>query len=140
MGAFKATFVKFFLPFYLVIAAIALAVWGLQVVPDLLLGLVNVALVNIVFAFIFLRKLPFSAEINIKQGAGSILKGLLVLVVPGILGMLHFLTALLKGGKPVFGIYLNPNWLVLIFALISSAAFYLLYEKYRETPWARLES
>lgn len=138
MGAFKAAFVKFFLPFYLVIAVFALAVWGLKVAPDLLLGLVNVALINIVFAYIFLRKLPFATEINIKQGAGSILKGLLILVVPGFLGMLHFLTSLLRGGKPVLGIELNANWLVLVFALISGAAFYLLYEKYRETPWAAI--
>lgn len=140
MGAFKAAFVKFFLPFYLVIAAFALAVWGLKVLPDLLLGLVNVALVNIVFAFIYLRRLPFATEVNIKQGAGSILKGLLVLAVPGFLGMLHFFITLLKGGKPVFGISFNPGWLAMIFALLSAGAFYLLYEKYRETSWAQVES
>ncbi len=138
MGAFKAAFVKFFLPFYLVIVAFALAVWGLKVLPDLLLGLVNVALINIVFAYIFLRKLPFATEVNIKQGAGSILKGLLILVVPGFLGLLHFFTSLLRGGKPVFGIEFNANWLVLIFALLSGVAFYLLYEKYRETSWAMI--
>lgn len=140
MGAFKAAFVKFFLPFYLVIATFALAVWGVKVLPDLLLGLVNVALVNIVFAFIYLRRLPFATEVNIKQGAGSILKGLLVLAVPGFLGMLHFFITLLKGGKPVLGISFNPGWLAMIFALLSAGAFYLLYEKYRETSWAQVES
>lgn len=139
MGSFKAAFVKFFLPFYVVIAIFSLAVWGFSVVPDLLLGLVNVALVNIIFAFIFLRKLPFATEINVKQGAGGFLKGLMVLIVPGTLGMLHYATTLLRGGKPVFGIYLSANWLVMIFAMLSAAAFYLLQAKYRETSWEVLE-
>lgn len=139
MGAFKAAFVKFFLPFYLLIAAFALAVWGVKVVPDLLLGLVNVALINIIFAFIFLRKLPFATEMNVKQSAGNILKGLMILAVPGFLGFLHFLISLLREGKPVWGISLNANWLVLVFGLLSAAAFYLLYGKYRETSWERLQ-
>lgn len=126
MGAFKATLMKFFVPFYLVVAVFTLYMWGLKTLPDLLLGFVNVVLINLLFALIFLRKLPFSSEQNIKQTAGTFLRGLLVLIIPGLIGLGHYVVA-------------GEMWLVGIFALLSAAAFYLLYAKYRETTWAKLE-
>lgn len=126
MGAFKATLMKFFVPFYLVVVAFTLYMWGFKTLPDLVLGFVNVVLINLLFALIFLRKLPFSAEQNIKQSAGTFLRGLLILIVPGFIGMGHYFIA-------------GEIWLVGIFALLSAAAFYLVYMKYRETPWTRLE-
>lgn len=127
MGAFKATLVKFFMPFYVVVVVFTLYVWGPRTLPDLVLGFVNVVLINLFFALIFLRKLPFSAEQNVRQSAGTFIKGLLVLVIPGAIGMGHYAVA-------------GELWLVGIFVLLSAAAFYLLYMKYRETAWARLET
>ena len=126
MGAFKATLIKFFVPFYLVVAAFTLFMWGPKTLPDLVLGFVNVVLINLLFAQIFLRKLPFSSEQNIRQSAGTFLRGLLTLVIPGLIGLGHYVVA-------------GEMWLVGIFALLSVAAFYLLYAKYRETSWERLE-
>lgn len=126
MGAFKATLVKFFVPFYGVVAAFTLFTWGIKTLPDLALGFINVVLINLVFALVFLRKLPFSAEQNIKQSAGTFLRGLMTLIIPGGIGFGHFLVA-------------GELWLVGLFALLSIAAFYLVYMKYRETSWARLE-
>jgi hypothetical protein len=126
MGAFKATLMKFFLPFYLVVMAFTLYMWGPKTLPDLALGFVNVALINLLFALLFLRKLPFSSELNIKQTAGTFLRGLMVLIIPGLIGLGHYIVA-------------GEMWLVGIFALLSAAAFYLLYAKYRETPWAKLD-
>lgn len=127
MGAFKASLVKFFVPFYLLLSAFSLWVWGLKIMPDLILGFFNVIVINLAFAFIYLRRLPFSAELNIKQSAGTFIKGMLILIVPGVIGVGHYFIA-------------GYIWLVLIFGLMSFAALYLLYMKYRETGWAKLEA
>jgi putative effector of murein hydrolase LrgA (UPF0299 family) len=95
--------------------------------PDLVLGFFNVIVINLAFAFIYLRRLPFSAELNIKQSAGSFIKGILILIIPGVIGVGHYFIA-------------GYIWLVLIFGLMSFAALYLLYTKYRETGWAKLEA
>ena len=127
MGAFKASLLKFFVPFYLLLSAFSLWVWGLKIMPDLILGFFNVIVINLAFAFIYLRKLPFSAELNIKQSAGTFIKGMLILLVPGAIGVGHYFIA-------------GYIWLVLIFGLMSFAALYLLYTKYRETGWGKLEA
>lgn len=127
MGAFKASLAKFFVPFYLLLSAFSLWVWGLKIMPDLILGFFNVIVINLAFAFIYLRRLPFSAELNIKQSAGTFIKGMLILIVPGVIGVGHYFIA-------------GYIWLVLIFGLMSFAALYLLYTKYRETGWAKLEA
>ncbi|RPD42305.1 hypothetical protein [Chitinophaga barathri] len=134
MGAFKATLVKFFLPFYILIALFSISVWGFRIVPDLLLGLVNVVLINLVFAAIYLRKLPFSAQLNIKQGAGTFLKGLLILAIPGGIGFAHY--GLRFIGTDVSWAY---TVMVVFFGLISLSALYLLYMRYKETSWEKLE-
>lgn len=127
MGAFKASLVKFFVPFYLLLSAFSLWVWGIKIMPDLVLGFFNVIVINLAFAFIYLRKFPFSAELNVKQSAGTFIKGILILLVPGAIGVGHYFIA-------------GYIWLVLIFGLLSFAALYLLYTKYRETGWAKLEA
>jgi hypothetical protein len=127
MGAFKASLVKFFIPFYLLLSAFSLWVWGLKILPDLALGFFNVVAINLCFAFLYLRKFPFSAELNIKQSAGTFIKGMLILIIPGAIGVGHYFIA-------------GYIWLVAIFGLMSFAALYLLYTKYRETGWERLET
>jgi ABC-2 type transport system permease protein len=135
MGAFKATLVKFFLPFYIFIALFSLGVWGIKILPDLLLGFVNVVLINLLFASIYLRKLPFSSELNIKQGAGTFLKSLLILAIPGVIGFAHY--GLRFVGKDISWAYMV---MVIVFGLISSAILYLLYMRYKETGWEKLEA
>lgn len=127
MGAFKASLLKFFVPFYLFLSVFSLWVWGVKILPDLTLGFFNVIVINLAFAFLYLRRLPFSAELNIKQSAGTFIKGMLILIIPGIIGVGHYFIA-------------GYIWLVLIFGLMSFAALYLLYTKYRETGWERLET
>lgn len=126
MGAFKALLAKFFFPFYIIITAFVLSIWGPKTIPDLVLGFINVVLINLLFALIFLRKLPFSSQPNIKQSTGAFIRGFMILIIPGALGFGHYFAA-------------GQYWLLGVFALLSCAAFYLVYMKYRETTWARLE-
>lgn len=127
MGAFKASLVKFFVPFYLLLSAFSVWVWGLKILPDLALGFFNVVAINLCFAFLYLRRFPFSTELNIKQSAGTFIKGMLILIIPGAIGVGHYFIA-------------GYIWLVAIFGLMSFAALFLLYSKYRETGWERLET
>lgn len=124
-GAFKAAMVKFFLPFYLLVSAFVVWVWGLHVIPDLVLGLVNITVLCLLFAFMFLKKFPFSMEMNAQNSGGKIMMSLLVLAIPGAFGALHYF---------IVGRYL----LLGIFFVMSLALMWLVYVSYRDTSWEKI--
>ncbi|UYQ91477.1 hypothetical protein MKQ68_15395 [Chitinophaga horti] len=121
-GAFKATLMKFFMPFYLIICVFVIWVWGFKTLPDLALGLTNIISLCVLFAYVFMRKFPFSVEMNVQQTGGRFMMSLLALVVPGAFG---------------FGHYLVVGSLVLqsIFLVLSIALCWLVFTSYRETDW-----
>ena len=124
-GAFKSLFVKYFLPFYLMIVVLSLSVWGVKILPNLLLGIINVFTIAIMYAYVFMRKLPFSLKIEANKGMATYLKGFLIMIIPGSIGLVHYLV--------VKNIYL-----VYMFMPISAALFWLVYTSYRNTTWEQL--
>ncbi|MCK7556837.1 hypothetical protein MKQ70_18160 [Chitinophaga sedimenti] len=125
-GALKALMVKFFLPYYLLITAFVLWIWGIKAVPDLLLGLLNIIVLCVVFAFIFLRKLPFSMEQNVQQSGGRILLSIVGILVSMAFGAAHFLV---RNSLPLKG----------IFVVLSAALLWLIFTRYREVSWEELK-
>lgn len=125
-GALKATLVKYFLPFYCLIAAFTLWVWPLRVLADLLLGLINVALFCVLMGFVYLRRMPFSQKPDIHARTGNFMKSLFVMGVPGLVGFLHYCIA----DRPA---------LVLPCCLLSAALLWLALSKYRRLAWEQLE-
>ncbi|MBC7553187.1 MAG: hypothetical protein H7257_04345 [Taibaiella sp.] len=124
-GALKAMWVKFFLPFFSVLSIFTLVTWGPQVLPDLLLALINVTLLAACIARVSFRQLPFSMMEQAKQKGGKFLKGLISMLVPATLGLGHY-----------FAIHLW--WLKLIFMLLSSAMLWLVWDSYSNTTWANI--
>jgi ABC-2 type transport system permease protein len=129
-GAIKAMLVKYFIPFYLAVSALALYIWGPVVIMDLVLGLVNVILFGYIMGFIYLKKLPFSAPVSVDAGSGRFVRGMVILLVPGTIGVAHWaIRHWLPASSPVM-------W---IFLLLSAALVWMVYSKYREMPWEKIE-
>ena len=122
IGAFKALWVKYFLPFFICIAAFVLYVWGMPSVIDIILALLNVTLFVACMARISYRHLPFSIMEQAKQGGSRILKSFIVMIIPTMLGAGHYLS-------------LDLWWLKLLFFVLSAILLWLVLDSYSNTSW-----
>ena len=129
LGAVKAMMAKFFLPFYAVVMLFSLFVWGPGVLPDMLLGLINVIWFGVLMGFIYLRRLPFSAPFNVQAGSGRFVKNLFILGVPGLTGVAHYM--LRK--------YVAAPYALWIFIVLALALAWLIYGRYKELSWTELD-
>ncbi len=125
IGAFKAIWAKFFLPFFIALSIFILYVWGAAVIWDILLALVNVTLFVTCIARVSYRHLPFSQVEQMKQGGGRILKSFLVMIVPATLGFGHYFA-------------LHFLWLKIIFLVLSLLALWLVWTSYAATSWGNM--
>ena len=92
-GAQKAIVVKFFLPFYFVMAVVAISIWGPSVIDDCILGLVNDVLVFYIVAIIADKYLPFSQKQSSDQQGGKFARTILQMIIIGIIVGLHYFAA-----------------------------------------------
>jgi len=127
IGAFKAVWVKFFLPFYLLLSVFIIYVWGPAAIWDILLAMVNVTLFLACIVRVTLRHLPFSIIEQTKQGGGRIIKSLLAMSVSFVLGWAHYLT-----------IATSLLWLKLLFLALSCILLWLVWTSYAATTWDSL--
>jgi len=125
-GAFKAMWVKYFLPFFAVISVFVLVIWGLPAIVDILLALTNVTLFAIFIARISGRKLPFSQIDQMNSGGSRFLRGLVMLAIPGTLGVGHYLA-------------LHMVWLKLLYLVLSAIMVWLVWDSYANTKWADMK-
>ncbi len=125
IGAFKALVVKFFLPFFLLISVFVVYMWGPSSIWDILLAFVNVLVFIVSIARINFRYLPFSVLEQMKQSGARVMKSMISLLIPAVLGLGH---------------YLAVNFLVLkiIFLVLSSVFLWLVWTSYSGTTWANL--
>jgi hypothetical protein len=125
IGAFKAMWVKFFLPFFLLLSVFVLSIWSPAVIVDILLALVNVTLMAVMIAYASFRQLPFSKMEQIKQRGGKVLRSIITMLVPFLLGGLHYLSL------PVW-------WLKPIFLFLSGSLLWLIWDGYAKTTWEHI--
>ena len=125
IGAFKALCVKLFLPFFIAITIFILYIWGISVVPDILLAMINVLVLAICMARISMRQLPFSSMEHMKQSGGRVVRSLLTMLIPGVLGFAHYLS-------------MEIWWLKLTLAFLSVALLWFIWESYTTTTWANV--
>lgn len=124
LGGITAVWVKYILPFFLVISGLVVWVWGLRVVPDVALAAFNIlsfGLLSLRMGSLYLPfSLPEKAEAN--KGAKNILRVLLAFLIPAVLGGLHYLA-------------LSLLWLKLLFLLLSALFFWLLWTSLQDKGW-----
>jgi ABC-2 type transport system permease protein len=122
VGALKAQITKLFLPFYLILAIIILAVWGLKALDDIVFGFFNIMILSLISALIMKPLLPFSEQGSTQEQSGNFIRGLLTFTIFGVIAFIHYL-------------FTRWDYMTLIGIPFQILIIYFLIKKYRDTPW-----
>lgn len=127
MGNLKAVTLKFFTPFYLLVAVVVVYMWGVVVLDDLLLcylvSLLSV-LIEVVLGTRF--KLPFAkSPAEIKEASQGARMAVLFLLLP-FCGLLHWGLTYVPYGVPVA-------------CVLGAYLVYDLYHRYEQVSWSQFD-
>ncbi|PLR92834.1 hypothetical protein [Bacillus sp. T33-2] len=99
-GTLKAFIVKLFLPVYVVVSIIFFFIYGLRILPDLILVFLIAIFFTLISTLLIKRTVPFSESFEaIQQSDGWMMLPYIVLI--GIFAGVHYLVTLLD-----FGVYI----------------------------------
>ena len=125
-GAFKAMWVKYFLPFFGAVSIFVLSVWGLGAWSDVLLAGTNATLFAAAIARLNYRRFPFSSIDQMNSAGSRFMRGLLSLIIPLGMGFGHYIA-------------IDLLWLKLIFLTLSLLLLWLVLDSYASTSWADVQ-
>ncbi len=89
-GTIKAVLAKYVLPLYFVLSGIILYFWTYRVLPDILYALVSITVITVLVTASISKALPFSKERQSQNSGDNFIKGLLIMVSAGIIGLIHW--------------------------------------------------
>lgn len=104
-GTVKAFLVKLYLPIFVLLSILFTIIFGLRIIPDLLIVLLSSTLITYVCAKLLLNSLPFSESFDDAQKDTG-LKMLPFMLVIGVFYGVHYLTLQVPGGALVYTIVL----------------------------------
>lgn len=126
LGGLKAIWLKYFIPFYLIVCTIVLSIWHWSALPDLVLGLLHLSIIMMVVVLMSYRALPFSKIESMQTQQKKFLRGMFALLVPFVLGMLHFAVHAFL-------------WLKILLIILMAIAVYYLIDSILQTPWSLIK-
>lgn len=124
-GAFKALWIKFFLPYFLLITGVLVWIWGPLILFDAILAITNLLVFNLLILLYANRALPFSIMEQIQQSGERVFKSLATLLIPGFLGLVHFLS-------------FDLIWLKILFTALSGILLWMLWDSLIHLKWTAL--
>ncbi len=124
-GAFKATILKFLLPISILFLVSGVGLIGVQILPNLILGILNVLLSCILIGIATVNILPFSKGQSNAKRAGSFIRGIVSMIVPLFFAVLQYF------------VY-NAVWGLLLCSVLSGIASWLLMDYVKNKNWTRL--
>jgi hypothetical protein len=127
LGAAKAAIMKFYIPLVVCIMAIGIFFSGLQILPNLVLGLFNQLLIAFVLVYSGNKAFPFSLHQNTNVKAGSFLRSMGILFFSGLIAVGHYF------------IY-NFTPALLLCSIISLLALWYIIGSIRNTNWQAIKS
>jgi len=89
-GSIKAVLTKYFLPLYLIVGGIIIYFWSYSVIPDILYALVSIAVITVFVTATINKALPFSKERQSQDSGSNFVKGILIMISAGLLGLMHW--------------------------------------------------
>ncbi len=124
-GMFKAVMLKYYVPYYILIAVFSLTFWGPAVVNDLILAFAVGVMFGILVALFQVKGFPFSQPVNVNKG-GKMFLTFLIMAIPVGLGFLHYYAA---------------KWEMVIWvaAAIMTILASVAFNYYRKETWESLE-
>lgn len=126
-GSIKALFIKFFVPVYLILLSFSLYVWGLAIIDDFIIGLINNTCLFLLSARLSPHFLPFSVEPNTRQQSGKFIFTLIQMLIISVLVGLHYLA-----------IWFN-QWALYVMVIPVVVGIYFLLRYFERLPWRRIE-
>lgn len=97
-GSFKANLIYFFIPAYILIGILILSIWGLKAFDDVFLGFFSCSLISLINTRLNQRFLPFSLPEEARTNGNNFARGLLMMLIVGVLSGLHYQLATIPYG------------------------------------------
>jgi len=118
-GAVKSMLMRFFAPLYLIVTIPAVWLWGLQMIPQILLGGLGVVML-IIFTIVLQRMdLPFTQPREMQRKGSNSITSIISLI----------LMALLTG--LIYGTSLIPVWVTILLCGLFAVFIFLLFSSVR---------
>lgn len=124
-GMFQAVVVKFFVPYFLMIAVAVTIVCGPRVIDDVILALLNSLCFGLLVASFTVRYLPFSEPVTVK--GGRFFAMFFVFLAIGVIGLLHFFLSKFEWGVPAA-------------IPVTAGIFWVMLSYFRNRDWKALEA
>ena len=125
-GTIKALLLQFYLFIALIVLIIAVALLGVTVIPNVIVGICNQLM--IIYSIINwggYKNLPFSKSLSNAQRGGMFLRNMLMMIIAAIIGFIHY------------AFFKNTIALVVMF-VISLTVVYFLMKNIKKTNWERI--
>lgn len=123
-GSLRAIMVKFLLPITILLSLVLSIIWGVDLLDDLLFGMLTITNLDLLLSIGMSNELPFSTEIK-KNGGGSFIRNMAYVLLTGIIGFIHYLM-------------MQVPYVIGVFMLIQLALALFLFKKYREVGWEKV--
>jgi hypothetical protein len=117
-GAFKAFLLKFNIPLVGVLSIVCVFLYGVRIVPDVILIFVNMVLLTISFFKLSSKQLPFYKDFKTMQSGNNTGMMFLLMFICGIMAAIHFGAKFLP-----FGVTINIAVSLVITVLIWHYSF-----------------
>ncbi len=92
-GFIKAVFVRFFVPFYVLLSIGVVAFWGVKVIPDVIIASLVIYMCTLIIFYLQQPLFPFSQAKAASQGGKAIASVFGLMIIAFLLGGLHYLVA-----------------------------------------------
>jgi len=89
-GTIKAAFARFFVPFYFLISTVVCILWGIKVLPDVLIVYLSIYLITLLLYYFQQPGFPFSLEKSALQGGTNVIKVFGLMALAGVIGFSHY--------------------------------------------------
>ena len=127
LGSFKSVMIKYYVPIYLIVSIASLAIWGIPVIDDLVLGFLLISIVSSLMQSWSEPILPFTKERLTQDAGGNFAKGMLLMISAFGIGFLHYGLSLLPYAIPIA---------IPILAFIL----YFRLRSFRKISWAKIKN
>jgi len=123
-GSMRAIMVKFLLPITIFLSLVLSIIWGVDLLDDLLFGMLTITNLDLLLSIGMSNELPFSTEIK-KNGGGSFIRNMAYVFIAGIIGLVHYFM-------------MQVPYVIGVFVLIQLVLVVYLFKKYREVAWGKV--
>jgi ABC-2 type transport system permease protein len=125
-GAFKALWIKYYLPFITLIGVFVIWVWGAGAILDIILAMANVTMYTLCIMRVMHRNFPFSVPDQVKTGGfKGFMRSLSTIFLMFFLGFGHYIASIFL-------------WLKVLFLVLTLIFLWLVWDSIRNTSWENI--